>query len=316
LMWLKLGKRKVFPEARFAAPIPTCPRREMAEASPSATPAAKHKSQEELIKLYAGADGTLDDIDKMMMKYDADCTGSFSIAEVKTIIHDLEASKSAVKNLGRALAGTVIVALAVIGALIGLMIMSIEVTKENRTTGGSVVDLEGTVVTTGQAEEVSSIFDIPKFDMTLLGTMKLVSCYVDFSSEPDFWPDMGASAESPSLFHVKGVIKSADEATSATLLLPNGRIHLDSQTQTGKLIVESLNGSKTFEIFDSPASRRLESKDQVHEWLKCAEGEACSPKPMWKMRKLREARQLRRGGALMTSGSFTMSSASNRSGNS
>ena len=81
------------------------------------------------VRLYAGADGTLDDIDKMMMKYDADCTGSFSIAEVKTIIHDLEASKSASKNLGRALAGTVIVMLAVIGALIGMMIMSIEVTK-------------------------------------------------------------------------------------------------------------------------------------------------------------------------------------------
>ena len=65
-----------------------------------------------------------------------------------------------------------------------------------------MVDLEGNTVTMGQAETVSSLFDIPRMDVALLGSMKTVSCYVDFSNDVD--GDLYASAESPSVFQVTG----------------------------------------------------------------------------------------------------------------
>lgn len=273
----------------------------------------KEKSQEELIKLYAGADGELDELDKLMMKYDADCSGSFCIAEVKTIIHDLQAQKDTTKHLARALVATILVSLIIMGVLIALMILSIEVTKENKTRGGQMVDLSGGIVDVGAAEEFSSIFDIPKLDVSMLSYMKTITFYTDMTDEPDI-----GSQNSPAMFKLAGAIKRDDQSNSATFFTDAGtQIFIDGDKNSGFL---ELNG-KRFDISDTPKSgRRLEEVDAAQDELKCKDAETCKPKSAESFRQLRDrarqARQLRRGGASMTAASFEMSSSSNRSGNS
>ncbi|CAE8692175.1 unnamed protein product [Polarella glacialis] len=57
------------------------------EQPPFTTPTAQ-LSQQELHSIYAGADGVMDEVEEIMMKYDADQSGCFSVAEVKAIIQD------------------------------------------------------------------------------------------------------------------------------------------------------------------------------------------------------------------------------------
>ncbi|CAE8586818.1 unnamed protein product [Polarella glacialis] len=75
----------------------------------------KGMSQEELHSIYAGADGVMDEIEKIMMKYDADQSGCFSVAEVKAIIQDLENHRKQARHLLRALGLTIVIALIVLG---------------------------------------------------------------------------------------------------------------------------------------------------------------------------------------------------------
>jgi len=252
------------------------------------------RSQEELMKIYAGADGQLDEIDKLMMKYDADCSGCFSIAEVKSIIHDLEASKQNTKNLARALGLTVIIALVVIGALIGLMIMSIEVTKENHTEEGTIVGLDGGVVSVGQAEAVSSIYDLPKMEVEVLANMKSISFAVDMSADPNLG-NSGGSSESLATFAVAGAVKANDDDNVVTIYLKSGdRAVIDSPNRAGYLRTPS---GATHPFIDDDSGRRLQ---EMEDWMSCKGEDTCKPKPSRdykrKMKEKLQGRRLRKGG--------------------
>jgi len=270
--------------------------------------------QEELMKIYAGADGQLDEIDKMMMKYDADCSGCFSIAEVKSIIHDLEASKQNTKNLARALGLTIIIALVVIGALIGLMIMSIEVTKENHTEEGTIVGLDGGVVSVGQAEAVSSIYDLPKMEVEDLANMKSISFAVDMSADPNLG-NSGGSSESLATFAVAGAVKANDDDNIVTIYLTSGdRAVIDRVKRAGYLRTPS---GATHPFIDADSGRRLQD---MEDWLSCkGEEGTCKPKPSRayrrKMAQKMHERRLRRGGFIMSGVTTFSQHATNAGGN-
>eukprot|EP00442_Polarella_glacialis_P057888 CAMPEP_0115105656 /NCGR_PEP_ID=MMETSP0227-20121206/36138_1 /TAXON_ID=89957 /ORGANISM="Polarella glacialis, Strain CCMP 1383" /LENGTH=122 /DNA_ID=CAMNT_0002503001 /DNA_START=167 /DNA_END=531 /DNA_ORIENTATION=+ len=90
---------------------------------PPFTTLTAQKSQIELHSIYAGADGVMDEVEEIMMKYDADQSGCFSVAEVKAIIKDLENHRKQAKHIFRALLLTIVVALVVLGTLFVMMFL-------------------------------------------------------------------------------------------------------------------------------------------------------------------------------------------------
>ena len=137
----------------------------------------KLKSKEEsyrLTKMYGGDDGVLDDLEITMIKYDADGNGTFDISEVKAIMFDMEKKTQEANSLRKKLHLVVAVGMVIIALLLGLMLGANEVTKENHTTGGNLVDTSGESVKVQQVRSVASLLDIPKLDYH---TMKMTKEY-------------------------------------------------------------------------------------------------------------------------------------------
>ena len=101
------------------------------------------KSKEEsykLIKMYGGDDGVLDELEMTMIKYDTDHNGTFDISEVKSIMFDMDKKTKEVNSLRKKLHLVIIVSVIAISILLGLMLGANELTKENHTKGGNLVD--------------------------------------------------------------------------------------------------------------------------------------------------------------------------------
>ena len=79
------------------------------------------------------------ELEKMMMKYDADGTGTFSVAEVKAIVKDLEVSKKQANAFAKLSAGLTLSFLVLAAAMLVMGLMANEVSKENHTAGDTLV---------------------------------------------------------------------------------------------------------------------------------------------------------------------------------
>jgi len=67
---------------------------------------------------YGGGGGQLDDIEKLMMKYDQDKSGTFDFAEVKKIISEFQQEKDKAKSLKKRLCWAQVGILVVCGMMV------------------------------------------------------------------------------------------------------------------------------------------------------------------------------------------------------
>ncbi|CAE8663259.1 unnamed protein product [Polarella glacialis] len=267
----------------------------------------------ELNNIYAGADGVMDEVEEIMMKYDADQSGCFSVAEVKAIIQDLENHRKQAKHMFRALLLTIVLALIVLGTLFVMMFLSNEAAKESHTSGGTMVDLEGEAVKVATVESMSGLFDLPLIDTNTLAYMSALTFFIDMRS------DAKINSELEATMKVGGAMRAPDDSNQVFLITTSGfRITIDGASTTGTIEM----GNTTFPISDKSfvLDRRLQDiLTQEDSWMKCDESRAnCFPKAPpkgWHKRRLQE-RELARGrGGLATVATAHCSFAStNRAG--
>ena len=74
-----------------------------------------------------------------------------------------------------------------ISILLGLMLGANEVTKENHTRGGNLVDTEGNSVKIQQVRSVASLLDYTKLEFNVLKEVKDVSFQVSFSWKASYF---------------------------------------------------------------------------------------------------------------------------------
>ncbi|CAE8659889.1 unnamed protein product [Polarella glacialis] len=267
-------------------------------------------TQQELHSIYAGADGVMDEIEEIMMKYDADQSGCFSVAEVKAIINDLENHRKQAKHLFRALLLTIVVALIVLGTLFAMMFASNQAAKENHTEGGTMVDLDGEAVKVDVVESLSGLFDLPRIDTNTLAYITFLTFIIDMRSDPKINSELEASMK------IGGAMRAPDDSDKVFMITTSGyRITIDAASETGTIEM----GNGTFPISDKSFYRRLQD-DLAEEdsWKKCDKSSAfCFPKTPpkgWNKRKHQERELRGRGppGQLSASGSFAMGA--NRAG--
>ncbi|CAE8632781.1 unnamed protein product [Polarella glacialis] len=261
----------------------------------------------------------MDEVEEIMMKYDADQSGCFSVAEVKAIIKDLENHRKQAKHIFRALLLTIVVALVVLGTLFVMMFLSNEAAKESHTSGGTMVDLEGEAVKVDTVESMSVLFDLPLIDTNTLAYMSDITFFIDMRS------DAKINSELEATMKVGGAMRAPDDSNQVYLITTSGfRITIDGASTTGTIEM----GNTTFPISDKSfvLDRRLQDDStQADSWMKCDESRAnCFPEAPpkgWQKRRLQEIElhgrglgRPRRGGS-MARVRFQCSLTANRAGN-
>ena len=116
-------------------------------------------------------------LEEIMMKYDINGDATFSPAEVKHIIGDMEESKAHAKNLSKIVFGLIFVLLLLCGVMFGVVFAGNEATKENHTEGENMVNLEGDAVKVDTVESFSTLWDLVRASNT-------PSCGHAFTFEP------------------------------------------------------------------------------------------------------------------------------------
>lgn len=264
-------------------------------AAATATP-PEEKSIAWAAAMYGGEDGVLDATEEIMMKYDVDKNGTFSISEVKAIVSDLEQKKKSVRNLKKMLVGVVFVAVVVCALLFGLMFASNEAAKENHTKDGVMTDLGGSPVQVDTVESVAGLWDLAQVPLPTFSKIKTVGLFMDVKNYRGM-PDGLYQGE----FKISGAYKQTDDVVFLSTY-EGYMITINGTSTTGKIQMEA----HEFPIYNTKdKSRRLGS---------VCDGETpCMPKGRAQLRteegRAEDGRRLTAfGGALMTSGSFTMMS--------
>ena len=162
------------------------------------------------IKVYGGDDGQLDDLEILMMKYDTDRSGTFDIAEVKAIISDMDKKTKEANSLRKKLHVVIFVAFGICSLLLGLMVGSNELSKENHTIGGNLVDGKGAAVKTSQVRSVAHMLDIPKLAYDEMKFVKDVTFKLKNSEDVIFMDVVGftKSSEHSVVLHSSGYVRN------------------------------------------------------------------------------------------------------------
>lgn len=156
------------------------------------------KTKEEsykLTKMYGGEDGVLDDLEITMIKYDTDHNGTFDISEVKSILFDMDKKTKEANSLRKKLHLVVLASVIVISLLLGLMLGANEVTKENHTKGGNLVDKNGGSVKIQQVRSVANLLEYTKLDYEVLKEVKDVSFQLEVGKQDIFMKVAGFERE-------------------------------------------------------------------------------------------------------------------------
>lgn len=179
----------------------------------------KRKTKEELIAIYAGADGVLDEQEAVMMKYDVDGDGQFSIAEVKAIINDLDNLHRHARGLRKVIiVGTLIFVLVMI--VQGVMMYGVNEASKESHVGKShaMTDTSGVLVQTAPTAFREHISDIFLMDMTAARKINDVVIQTA-ASEDDCAKKKGMKAHT---MKVSGI--TYDSADSMTINVAPGTI--------------------------------------------------------------------------------------------
>ena len=260
--------------------------------------------------------GKLDDLQKLMMSYDADRSGEFTVHEVQSIVHELNAANRDKSRLAKALALVVVLYVLTLVCIFGVALAAAEASKENHVQGDNLVALGGDAVRTDSVEARASMWELPLCDMVDLAYMKHV----------EFFFANGASdgADTPAVFKVAGAYKSAANAAAHVhlALADGGRLYIDADALVANF-TDAASGavySVSFGDADEARRRRRRLRERAPRPTAAPTtpvgvivsqeefNAAHAPDEDTSARRLQFGGTF--GGALLTSGSFTMMAAS------
>jgi len=138
-------------------------------------------------------DGEISKLERLLMKYDVDKSGTFSVAEVKAIVVDLDKEEKKGKSLKKVIAGLVVGLVGVVCALLVIVVMANELSKENHTVGGTMVT-NNEAVQVGLIESTMTIWDVPAVPTNTLAKMNDLVFYADLTTlaQVGSWVEMSA----------------------------------------------------------------------------------------------------------------------------
>jgi hypothetical protein len=239
-----------------------------------------------------------DPVGALMAKYDTDGNGNFSVAEVRSIVKDVQTQNTLNRQLKKIVGLLFVAVFLLIGTLVGTSIAGAAIggqsIKESKVPDCSDPDSNdarcdpSNVVKVGSVESfLPSVYDLAAAPPEQLSYLKDVTFYVDMTSAP------AVDAIVAATFKVAGAYKSS--LTKAWLVTTNGyTISIDADAQSGTItmdgatypVLEKVPEETSRQLAEAPVVETLTGKQLVAHH---------------KDRKL-----FAYGGALMTSGSFTM----------
>lgn len=97
--------------------------------------------------------GQLDELEEHIAKYDTNLDGTFSVAEVKAIVEEVERADEMVDNLKWVIFGVIVLSICGFAAMFGVTIAANEISKDARPEpNGVMMDNDGNIVGTTQEE--------------------------------------------------------------------------------------------------------------------------------------------------------------------
>ena len=231
---------------------------------------------------------------------DADRSGSINVKELFGVIKGAAESDRQKRVFRRLFGVSVLVILALVGSMLAMGVVAGEAVKESHvpdcsdpSNADAARCASGALVRVGEVESfVDSIFDLPGVPTEQLAYLRDVTLYVDMTAAAG----VGGAVEAT--FKLAGAYKRS--TTQCTLLTTNGfAISLDQTAQTGSIVMDGSTypvsasapaTGRRLETHDTPMAATLSAKQLAH--------------------KHDERRKLSFGGALITSGSFTMMASS------
>lgn len=256
-------------------------------------------------------DGKLSEVEKTLKRYDVDGTGTFSIAEVKAVIGDLEQSKKHASQLGKLASALAFGLILLCGVMFAVVFAGNEATKENHTTGGTLSTLTGEAVMVDTVESFASLWDLTELSTETLAYLKSLTLAVDMS------PDSTVGGWAEMTVKVAGAYRAQGSTTAVFITTGEGYIvQLDSANEAASITMGSVSYELDAGSVDADVRRRrlvarergelsadggvrlLSREEYTTTWL--AESSKANG----------QDRRLNFAGALMTSGSFTMMAAS------
>ena len=241
---------------------------------------------------------------QVIAKYDVNGDGKFSIPEVRAIVEDVQEEKARSKSLTRALVAVSVAALVFCLVMVGLMLQTNEMSKENHTKGGEMQDLNGNSVKTAQVSSAGTLLSFPGLEFDTLKEVKDISFVLgDAGADSVFMKVAGFRSVSDTEMYVYSYIKGTHVhiAGGAASYVVDGAspVTIDTSSRRQRRLSEATGHAP--KVYSQDVYRALE--ECGHE-----DFEACD-------RTTRKARRLRRAAALSSAGSFQVSAAANRAGN-
>lgn len=262
-------------------------------------------------------DGDVDPFEKKVMNAfkaaDRDNSGTLTPVEMLEIMRGMAEQHKTNKRLGRTVFGLIALVVLLIAALVGVSISGAmvggEMIKESKVpdcsdpsiAGYSSKCESGNLVRTGSVESfVGSIFDMPAVPTNQLAYMRDITMYIDMTSDAN----VGGVVEAT--FKLAGAYKSSD--TKAWLRTVDGHtIELDATAKTGTIKMDGVS-FPVLETLSNAQGRRLETAEDAPVGL-LKTGKELAQSHLERRRKLQFGGG-GFGGALLTTGSFTMMAAS------
>ena len=152
-------------------------------------------------------DGVLSDVEKMMMKYDTDGNGTFSLAEVKAVIADLHQTEKEKHQYKRLSLGMFLLCFAALAAMLGTSVWGAQLTKESHVQDDIMTSLDGHIVKTTAAKQSLPLLVAP----VLPDDLELDTINIKYSSPALYMRDAtGARAKVHEKFKVETTVRAND----------------------------------------------------------------------------------------------------------
>jgi len=245
-----------------------------------------------------------DDLQSTLKAFDQDGDGTVSKPELAAAAKMYQESKQQVRQMTKVIVALSAVMLFMLAAIMGLMFMVVDMSKETSTASNGVMTVKGDptkVVRSDAVESFSSVWDIPAYTTDTLSYMKHVTLYVKM---PEFMAE--------ATFKVSVAYKPVGSKNMTFLTTYEGyTIAIDRVGRNGSI---KMGNDGTFSVYldlDSyDGGRRLDSAPLQDAALDRMEPALLSRESFFGLDHA-EGRSLNAfGGALMTSGAFTMSASS------
>jgi len=199
-----------------------------------------------------------DDLQGSLKAFDHDGDGMINKAELAAAARMYRESKNNVRALGKVIVALSAVLLLTLFAIMGLVYLVVEMSKETSTGSDGTMTVKGSSepVRVDTVESFTTVWDIPAVSTDELANMKSITVYVDMTRIPA----VGGIAEAT--FKVAGAYKALDSTDEAFLTTAEGyTITIDGAARKGTIEMgtKGIFAISTDEIADD-VTRRLREK--------------------------------------------------------